>query len=186
LPAASLARIVTVFDPTSNGTVALHCMVVVPIPDAAVPAPPVLVDHVTEVTPTLSLATPLKTIDAADVETDVEEGDVMVSAGGVVFDVEVGAVGVVGVGAGVGVGTVGVVGVGAGVGVGTGVGVVGIGAGVGVAANCVRVIAPDCETSVTPSVAVTSIVFAPIASGQFATAHAPPPLCAVPAVTNVP
>jgi hypothetical protein len=103
LPAASLARIVTVFDPTSSGTVALHCVVlVVPTPDA-VPAPPVLVDHVTEVTPALSLAVPLNTIDAAEVETDVEDGDRMVNEGGGVFDADVGDVGVVGVGAGVGV-----------------------------------------------------------------------------------
>jgi hypothetical protein len=95
LPAASLARIVTVFDPTSNGTVALHCVV-----PAATPTPPVLVDHVTEVTPTLSLAIPLKTIDAAEVETDVDDGVMMVSEGGVVFEADVG---VVGVGAGVGV-----------------------------------------------------------------------------------
>jgi hypothetical protein len=94
LPAASLARIVTVFDPTSSGTVAFHCVVpVVPVRDA-VPDPPVLVVHVTEVTPTLSLATPLKTIDAADVETDVEDGVVMVNEGGVVFDDDVGDVGV--------------------------------------------------------------------------------------------
>jgi hypothetical protein len=100
LPAASLARIVTVFDPTNNGTAALHCVV-----PTAVPAPPVLVVHVTDVTPTLSLATPLKTIDADDVDTDVEEGVVMVIEGGVVFSVDVGDVGAVGaVGVGVGVG----------------------------------------------------------------------------------
>jgi hypothetical protein len=115
LPAALLARIVTVFDPTSSGTVALHCTVpVVPVLEA-VPAPPVLVVHVTEVTPTLSLATPLNAIEAVEVDTDVDEGDRMVSEGGVAFDVDVGVVGV-------------------------GTGVVGVFVVVGV---CVRVIAAD-------------------------------------------
>ena len=44
-----------------------------------------LVDHVTAVTPTLSLAVPLKTMDDADVEIDDDEGDPMVSEGGVVL-----------------------------------------------------------------------------------------------------
>lgn len=119
-----------------------------------------LVDHVTEVTPTLSLATPLKAIDAADVEADVEEGVRMVSEGGVVFDVDVGVVGA------------------------------GVGAGVGVVVDvvdvlCVRVIAADCEPSVTPSVAVTTIVFDPIASGKLGMLHAPPPICAVPEICAV-
>lgn len=78
-PAASVARMRTVLDPTNKGIVALHC--VVPI---AFPAPPVLVDHVTEVTPTLSLAEPLKTIDDAEVEIEDEDGEAMVSEGGVV------------------------------------------------------------------------------------------------------
>jgi hypothetical protein len=53
------------------------------VPDA-VPDEPVLVDHVTDVTPTLSLAEPLKEIEAAEVPTVVEEGELMVSVGGVV------------------------------------------------------------------------------------------------------
>ena len=69
-PAASLARIVTVFDPTSKGIDALHG----PVPDA-VPADPVLVDQVTATTPTLSAAVPLNVIAAADVETAVAEGE---------------------------------------------------------------------------------------------------------------
>jgi hypothetical protein len=48
------------------------------------PDPPVLVDHVTLVTPTLSLAVPLKTMDDAEVEIDEDEGEAMVSEGGVV------------------------------------------------------------------------------------------------------
>ena len=48
------------------------------------PEPPVLVDHETEVTPTLSLAVPLKTIDDAEVEIVDEEGEAMLSEGGVV------------------------------------------------------------------------------------------------------
>lgn len=159
-PAASAARIVTVFDPTSNGTVALHCVVPVDVP-----APPVLVVQVTDVTPTLSLAVPLKTIDAAEVETDVDAGDIMVNEGGVVFAEGAGDAGV-----GVGVG----VGVGAGVGAGTGAGTGGD--------ACVRVIAADCETSVTPSVAVTTTVFDPIVNGKFVMLHAPPATCPVPVV----
>ncbi len=77
-PDASAARMSTVLDPISKGIVALHC--VVPL---AVPAPPVLVDHVTAVTPTLSLDVPLKTIDDAEVEID-DEGDAIMSEGGVV------------------------------------------------------------------------------------------------------
>ena len=50
----------------------------------AVPDPPVLVDHVTEVTPTLSLEVPLKAMDADEVEIDDADGAVMVSEGGVV------------------------------------------------------------------------------------------------------
>jgi hypothetical protein len=78
-PAASVARMSTVFEPTSNGIVADHA--VVPL---ALPAPPVFVDHVTAVTPTLSLAVPVKTIDDAEVEIDDDEGDAIVSEGGVV------------------------------------------------------------------------------------------------------
>ena len=47
---------------------------------------PVLVDQVTLVTPTLSLAVPLNAIVAADVDTVVPPGDPMVSVGGVVSD----------------------------------------------------------------------------------------------------
>jgi hypothetical protein len=50
----------------------------------AVPDEPVLVNHVTEVTPTLSLAVPLNTIVADDVETVAAPGDAIVNAGGVV------------------------------------------------------------------------------------------------------
>jgi len=58
-------------------------MLQVAVPDA-VPEEPVLVDHVTDVTPTLSLAEPLKEIEAAEVPTVVEEGELTVSVGGVV------------------------------------------------------------------------------------------------------
>ena len=50
----------------------------------AVPDEPVLVDHLTAVTPTLSLAVPLKAIVDADVETDVPPGDPIVNDGAVV------------------------------------------------------------------------------------------------------
>ena len=83
-PAASLARIVTVFDPTNRGTLALHCVV----PDA-VPEPPVFVAQVTVFTPTLSVAVPLNASDDAEVETDVDDGIEIVSAGGVVSTVPV-------------------------------------------------------------------------------------------------
>ena len=110
----------TLLEPTSKGMVAVHLVV-----PAAVPEPPVLVDQVTAATPTLSLAVPLKTMDAAEVEIAVDEGEVMVSAGGVVLlGVAVGGAGGAGFGAGAGAG----VGVGDGVGVGAGA----TGAGVGV------------------------------------------------------
>jgi hypothetical protein len=70
---------VTVFEPTSNGMEALHCVV-----PAAVPAPPVLVDQVTAATPTVSLDVPLKARDGDDVEMLVDEGELIVSEGGVV------------------------------------------------------------------------------------------------------
>src|SRR5690242_864029 len=69
---------VTVFDPTSTGIDAVHCVV-----PEAVPEAPMLVDQVTFVTPTLSDAMPLKTIDAALVETLVPPGAVIVRAGAV-------------------------------------------------------------------------------------------------------
>src|ERR1700676_371222 len=50
----------------------------------AVPDDPVFVDHVTFVTPTLSLDDPLNAIVAADVETVVPPGEPMVNVGGVV------------------------------------------------------------------------------------------------------
>ena len=72
---------VTTFDPTSSGIVADQ--LVVPL---AAPEPPVFVDHVTLVTPTLSLAVPLNAIVDADVDTLVAPGDPMVNAGGVMSD----------------------------------------------------------------------------------------------------
>ena len=78
-PAASPARTVTVFIPTISGIVALHCVVPLAVPDA-----PVLVDQVTLFTPTLSLAVPLNSMEDAEVETPVDEGELIVSDGGVV------------------------------------------------------------------------------------------------------
>jgi len=78
------------FEPVNRGTVALHA--VVPV---AVPEPPKLLAQVTVVTPTLSLAVPLITIEDSAVETMFEEGDVIVSEGGVVSPVLGGVVGVV-------------------------------------------------------------------------------------------
>jgi hypothetical protein len=90
---------VTVFDPTSRGIGALQRVV----PDA-VPDPPVLVTQVTVVTPTLSLAVPLNTIVADEVETEVDDGEAIVSEGAVV-SVEPGVAVGGGVGVGVGVGS---------------------------------------------------------------------------------
>jgi hypothetical protein len=78
-PAASDARMITVFDPTSRGTDADQ--LVVPL---AVPEEPVLVVQVTAVTPTLSLAVPLIAMEAAEVETVAEAGEAIDSEGGVV------------------------------------------------------------------------------------------------------
>ena len=78
-PAASWARTVTVLEPTSSGICAVHCVV-----PAAVPDPPVLVAHVIAVTPTLSLAVPLTTIEVAAVEITADEEEVIASCGGVV------------------------------------------------------------------------------------------------------
>jgi len=50
----------------------------------AVPELPVLVDQVTAVTPTLSLAVPVNIMDAEVVEIVAAEGDAMVNVGGVV------------------------------------------------------------------------------------------------------
>ena len=67
----------TVFDPTSSGIVAVHCVVPAAVPDWAV-----LVDQVTDVTPAPSLAVPLKTMVADEVAIEVDEGLVIVSDGG--------------------------------------------------------------------------------------------------------
>jgi hypothetical protein len=66
LPAASYARMVTVFVPTSSGTVADHAVVPEAMPEA-----PVDTDHFTDATPTLSLAVPLTTSFASEVDTMV-------------------------------------------------------------------------------------------------------------------
>jgi hypothetical protein len=72
---------VTTLEPTSSGIAADQLFV-----PLAVPELPVLVDHVTFVTPTLSLAVPLKAMVVADVETEVPPGDPTVKVGGVVSD----------------------------------------------------------------------------------------------------
>ena len=59
----------TWLNPTSNGIVAVHKVV----PDA-VPAWPVLVDHVTLATPEGSEAVPLNVNEASMVATDVDDG----------------------------------------------------------------------------------------------------------------
>jgi hypothetical protein len=71
------------FVPTNSVMEADHCVV----PDA-VPAPPVDVVHVTEVTPTLSIAVPLKVMADEATETMVEPGERIVSDGGVLSDPE--------------------------------------------------------------------------------------------------
>jgi hypothetical protein len=81
---------VTTLVPTSNGIDAVHCAV-----PEAVPAPPVEVDHRTEVTPVLSLAVPLNKIEADEAETMLPAGDAMAIEGGV-ESVAVGWVGCVG------------------------------------------------------------------------------------------
>src|SRR5579862_9611128 len=78
-PAASDARMVTEFEPTSKGMVADQFEV-----PLAVPFLFVFVDHVTAVTPTLSLAVPLITMEAAEVEIVEAEGDAILNTGGVV------------------------------------------------------------------------------------------------------
>jgi hypothetical protein len=121
-----------------------------------VPAPPVFVAQVTVFTPTLSLAVPLNASDDAEVETDVDDGIEIVSVGGVVSPVPVVVVVVV-------------------VGVEVVVLVVAV-----VVDAVVRVTTAVCETCVTLSLAVTVIVFDPIASGRFITLHALPMIAAVP------
>ncbi len=114
LPAASYARTVITLVPTSRGTLADHDAV-----PAATPASPVEVVHLTEVTPTLSLAIPLIAITGALVAMMVNPGEWICSEGAVVSRPAGGGAGVgVGAGGGVGIG----VGVGAGVGTGAGVG----------------------------------------------------------------
>src|SRR5437870_10096617 len=78
-PAASDARMITVFDPTSRGTDTDQFAV-----PLAVPEEPVLVAQVTAATPTLSLAVPLIVMEAAEVETVAEAGEAIASEGGVV------------------------------------------------------------------------------------------------------
>jgi len=82
---------VTALEPISRGIVAVHWVI-----PAAVPDWPVLVIQVIEVTPTLSLAVPLNTIEDEEVETEVDEGETIVSEGGVVSFGDFGAVGVEG------------------------------------------------------------------------------------------
>lgn len=72
-PDESVALIVTVLNPVSSGMVTLHWDVPVAVPDCPKPF-----DQVTDAT--LPVAVPLNKIDEADVETEVDEGDVMVSA----------------------------------------------------------------------------------------------------------
>ena len=118
----------TVVVPISSGTVADQFVV-----PAAAPVSPVEVLHFTAVTPTLSAATPVTLRVAAEVETIVNAGEVMVSDGGVAsVPGFAGGVGAGGVGddGGTGAGAGGGVGAGAGGGVGVGVGV-GAGAGFG-------------------------------------------------------
>lgn len=70
---------VTVLEPTRRGIDADQLAVPLAVPDC-----PMFVDHVTEVTPTLSVAVPLNEIAVAVVETVVPPGAEMVSVGGVV------------------------------------------------------------------------------------------------------
>jgi len=69
LPTLSYARMTTWLNPTSSGIVAVHAVV----PDA-VPAPPVLVDHITLATPDESEAVPLNVNEASMVATEVDDG----------------------------------------------------------------------------------------------------------------
>jgi hypothetical protein len=89
-PDVSVARMAMVLNPTSSGMVALHSEVPVAVPDC-----PKLFDQVTDATATLSDAVPLNTIEAADVDGEMEDGETMVKPGGVLSP-EVGAVGVAG------------------------------------------------------------------------------------------
>jgi hypothetical protein len=149
---ASVAVMVTVFDPTSNGIDADQA--VVPM---AVPEDPVLVVQVILATPVLSEAVPEKVSVAEFVETVLPPGDTIVSEGGVVS---------LPPGAGVGVGVGAGVGTGAGTGVGVGVGV-GVGAGAGVVTGGGGVVAggaagPDaysvCTAAISPEFSVVTIL----------------------------
>jgi len=99
--------VITVF-PTNSGTAADHAVV-----PAAVPASPFEVDHLTAVTPTLSLAVPLIPSHAKDVETMLAPGEIMVREGGVV-SVDGGVAGGCAGGADGGVGSGGLLGCGVG------------------------------------------------------------------------
>jgi hypothetical protein len=78
LPAASKARIVIALLPVKSGTLTDQ----IAVPDARPPSPNESV-HFTAVTPALSLAVPLMVMLAAEVETIVDPGDVMLTDGGV-------------------------------------------------------------------------------------------------------
>src|SRR5579872_6877592 len=78
-PAASDARMVIEFEPTSKGIAADQFVV-----PAATPDCPVLVAQVTDVTPTLSLAVPENVMEDAVVEMEVDDGEAIVRVGGVV------------------------------------------------------------------------------------------------------
>ena len=69
LPNVSVARMITWFNPTRSGIVALQ-----PVVPDAVPAAPVLVDQVTLATPDRSDAVPLKISEARVVANDVLDG----------------------------------------------------------------------------------------------------------------
>jgi hypothetical protein len=88
-PTASYARTITTLSPVTRGTCADQLVV-----PAAVPEPPVDVDHVTEVTPELSAAVPVTVRDAAVVLRIVEAGEVIRSDGGVGLALTVGVPGV--------------------------------------------------------------------------------------------
>ena len=79
-PAASLARIVIRFDPTSSGIGDVVQFVVPP----ALPEPPVELVHVTDATPTLSEAVPENTMLVDELYTFVLAGEMIVRVGGVV------------------------------------------------------------------------------------------------------
>ena len=65
---------ITWLNPISKGIAALHCVVPDSVVPEAVPAPPVLVDHVTLATPEGSDAVPLNVSEACAVANDVVDG----------------------------------------------------------------------------------------------------------------